>query len=248
MSLQHVAETMRLAKNPEKALLNIEKSYQLSLKANDAELIGLILKDYGQILCDDGQLDLALEKFNVALQYLNGADAKAYYAKVLMCIADVYALKGEHNTAYTYLFKCLNEYNSLILNEDLGDLYFKVGKYYISNKENAKAKTTFEKGLAICQKNDIKSTYIKIALALSAIEEQNGHTSLALSLFKTAKAMEDSLFTQEKIVKTAELQFKFDADKSEKEIQNLRLRQNNIMIVGLIILLTSTMLFFFQTT
>lgn len=245
MSLQHVAETMRLAKNPGKALLNIEKSYQLSLKANDAELIGLILKDYGQILCDDGKLDLALEKFNVALQYLNGADAKPYYAKVLMCIADVYALKGEHNTASTYLFKCLNEYNSLILNEDLGELYFKVGKYYISNKENAKAKTTFEKGLAICQKNDIKSTYIKIALALSAIEEQNGHTSLALSLFKTAKAMEDSLFTQEKIVKTAELQFKFDADKNEREIQELKISQNNMMIVGLIILLTSTMLFFF---
>jgi signal transduction histidine kinase len=245
MSLQHVAETLLLAKNPEKALDNIEKSYQLALSIKDPELLGLILKDYGQILSSDNKLDQALERFNTAIQYLTAEDAKPYLVKVLMSIADVYALKGEHQTSATYLFKCLNQYESFILNEDLGELYLKIGQYYVSNQENIKAQSYFEKGLDICKKYDLKSAFIKTALALSEIEEKNGHLSRAFDLFKTAKEMEASLFTQEKIAKTAELQFKFDADKSDREIQELKLRQNKILIAGLAILLTSIIFLFF---
>jgi signal transduction histidine kinase len=242
MSLQHVAETMLLAKNPDKALVNIEKAYQLSLKCDDPELIGLILKDYGQILAEQGKFNQALEKFNAALQYLDGANTKPFYAKVLMCIADAHASKGEHRIAATFLFRCLNDYTSLILNEDLGELYLKIGKYYVSSNEKTKAKINFEKGLEVCKKYDLKNTLIKTALELSKIEEKNGNLAVAFDLFKMAKSMEDSLFTQEKIAKTAELQFKFDADKSDREIQDLKLRQNNILIIGLVLFTAAILL------
>jgi signal transduction histidine kinase len=244
MSLQYIANSMLSAKNTDRALSNIERAFQLASKADDPKLLGLILKDYGQVLSSEGKLDAALEKYNAALQSFGTEENKPYIVKILMCIADVYTLKGEHTQAAPYLFKCLNEYQSFIFNEDLGNLYLKIGNYYNNRGEKMKAATAYQKGLSICTQYQLKETHISIANALSDIEAQNGHPALALALMKQAKAMENSLFSEERAKHTAELQFKFDVARSDKEIQDLKLRQNNFLIIGLAILLTTITLFF----
>ena len=144
MSVQYIANSMLSAKNTERALTNIERAYQLATKADDSKLLGLILKDYGQVLSSEGKLDAALEKYNAALQSFGTEENKPYIVKILMCIADVYTLKGNHAQAAPYLFKCLNEYQSFIFNEDLGNLYLKIGNYYNlkSNRRTRKYMTT----------------------------------------------------------------------------------------------------------
>ncbi len=233
MSLQNIAKSMLLAKNIDRALLNIERAYSIALKTNDLELVGIILKDYGEVLEQSNNVSGALEKYEAALKSFGAEDHKPYVVKIWMNIANVYIQQGNNDKAEYYLLRCLNEYRPFIFNEDLGVLYLKLGNLYDSKHNQAKAEDAYRKGLVVCDKFQLKETCAKIARALSVIEEADGHQNTALALLKKANNIEAGLFSDERTKHTAELQFKFDAAKGEKEIQDLKLSQNNIIISAL---------------
>jgi signal transduction histidine kinase len=248
MSLQNIAKSMLLAKSSERALVSIERAYTLAIKTENPQLIGLILKDYGEVLEQSNNISEALEKYESALKFFGTEENKPYVVKIWMNIANVHIQQGNYDKAEHYLLQCLNEYRAFIFNEDLGVLYLKIGNLYESKHHRTQAEVAYRKGLAICDKFQLKETCAKIARALSVIEEGNGHEYAALALLKKANALEADLFSDERTKHTAELQFKFDAAKGEKEIQDLKLSQNKIIItalgLGLALLLTAFFLWY----
>jgi signal transduction histidine kinase len=233
MSLQNIAKSMLLAKNTERALLNIERAYSLALQTNDPQLIGIISKDYGEVLEQNNNISGALEKYEAALKYFGTDDYKPYVVKIWMNMANAHIQQGNYDKAEHYLLQCLNEYRPFIFNEDLGSLYLKIGNLYDRKQNKQQAALAYRKGIDVCDKFQLKETCAKIARALSVIEEENGHQNVALALLKKANALEADLFSDERTKHTAELQFKFDAAKGEKEIQDLKLSQNKIIITAL---------------
>ncbi len=243
-SKQNIANIMVLAKNYQIALRNSEQAYLLAIETKDTAAIANILGDYGLILSKNGQYDEAIKKYNQGLVLFGTANYKPYIAKILLNIADVYILKGENNKAEYYLLQCLNDFLPYIYNEDLGNLYLKVGNLYINKERDTQAAIAYRKGLAICEKYELKETGAKIAHALSKTEQRLGNFELSLQFLQKANAIEDSLFSEASIKRTAELQFKFDVAKGEQEIQDLKLKQNTLLFGALGALFIITVLFF----
>ncbi len=244
LSLQLVANCMLSARNTEQALATIEHTYQLGKNLPDKKFIGLVLNDYGHVLMRQGKFDAALEKYQAALKSFGTAEDRPFVVKILMGIAEAYRQKGEHRKAEPYLLKCLNEYQPFVMNEDLATLYLKVANHYRDTGKEKEALLNYQKGLALSETFQLKETFVAIAHALAELEEKRGHLSAVVLLLKKAKNVEDSFFNEVKAKSTAELQFKFDAARIEKQVQELKARQSNLISIALCIVLFLLLIFF----
>jgi signal transduction histidine kinase len=245
LSLQLVANCMLSARNTEQALTTIERTYQLGKNLPDKKFIGLVLNDYGHVLMRQGKFNAALEKYQAALKSFGTQEERPFVVKILMGIAEAYNQKGEHSKAEPYLLQCLNEYRPFIMNEDLATLYLKVANHYKDAGKEQEALLNYHKGLEVCETFQLKETFIATAHALAELEEKRGNLSAVVPLLKKAKMIEDSLFSETKAKSTAELQFKFDVAKSEKQVQELKARQNGIISIALGAILFLSTIFFF---
>jgi signal transduction histidine kinase/Tfp pilus assembly protein PilF len=244
LSLQFVANCMLSARNTDQALATIERTYQMGKNLPDKKFIGLVLNDYGHVLMRQGKFDAALEKYQTALVSFGTKEERPYVVKILMNIAEAYNQKGEHGKAHPYLLQCLNEYRPFIMNEDLGNLYLKLGNHYNDTGNTTEALENYKKGLEICEKLELRETYVATARVLAELEEKKGNLIAVIPLLKKAQAIEDSLFNEKKAKSVAELQMKFDTARTEKQVEELKARQNKLISIALgIILLLSTLSF-----
>lgn len=79
---------------------------------------------------------------------------------------------------------------------------------------------------------------------LSQIEEATGNPAAALDLFRQAKQIRDSIFSEDKNRSLQELQVKYEAREKEQEIQLLRVNdqlqraQRNLLLAGLLLVVS----------
>jgi signal transduction histidine kinase len=237
-TMQNIAITYTKLQNHQTALETIEKAYQLSLEEKDTLLIGSVLFDYGKVLNSKNLPDEALLKFNQSLQLFQIANLKPLIARCFFYIADTYTSKGNYALAQSYFLQCAG-YKDFIsvksyteLNAKLGALYLKQGRWH--DAENAYL-TSFKQADTY-QLRDLKK---ESAMVLSEIYAQAKDFSQAYHYENIASLLRDSLYNEAQSKGITELQFKYDTEKSEKEIQTLRLRQTEtFLIFGAILLLS----------
>jgi signal transduction histidine kinase len=145
----------------------------------------------------------------------------------LKSIGDVYREMGKLDLALSSYKESLeqaqiiNNKNRIAIAEyRLGETYFTLNKIDSANKY---INRSYNKSMLLNYDNLIKDN----EFILSAIEEKKGNISKALKYFKSASAMKDSTFNQEKIAKFTDLQVKYYLEQKSQE--NILLRVNNEM-------------------
>ena len=143
-----IAEAYFKAKEPEKAIIHIEKAYQLAIsqqknKPKDIEpnvQLASAANRYGEILSGKGDFDEALKKHLQALEVYQNIKYKSYIARTLMLVANVYVEQKKFAEASKSYKECLM-YEQHFVNADQTELHFKIGAFYRQQHRNHEAES-----------------------------------------------------------------------------------------------------------
>lgn len=239
---QYIANTYAESGNVDFGLKTIKEAYEMSLEVKDSVLIGIVLFDFGKILSIDKRYEEALNKFEASLIIFESIQHKPLIARTLFYMADAYAEQGHLEMADLYFSKCL-VYDNYISLKSFADLYNKMGNLYLKKGQTSKAKTAFEKSLDIAQENEFKAFSQKSHYGLYEIFMEEAAYETAVEHLQASVKLKDALSTENRAKQIAELQFKYDVEKGEREIQALELKQNRFMLIGGAILSSILVLF-----
>jgi signal transduction histidine kinase len=229
-TMQNVAITYTKLKNHQTALETIEKAYSLALEERDTMLTGSVLFDFGKVLNAANRPDEALAKFDESLQLFKAVNLKPLIARCYFYIADTYTTKGNYALAQSYFLQCANykDYISIKsyteLNQKLGSLYLKLGKV-------ADAEKAFLLSYERADKYQLRDLKKESAMNLAEIYAQQHQYPKAYFYGNIASRLRDSLYDEAQSKGITELQFKYDTEKSEKEIQALKLKQTEYLLI-----------------
>ncbi|MFK7904231.1 MAG: tetratricopeptide repeat protein [Chitinophagales bacterium] len=233
-SKQFLAIAYAESSNTELALKTIKEAAASAYELKDSILIGIVAFDHGKILKLTGNVKSALQKFNESLAYFEKFQHKPLIARSLLYIADAYTEQDNYNKAQEYFEKCL-EYKPFISKKGRADLHCKLGTLYHSKGETNKAIKDYQESLEIAIKSGFKDFCKKSNLGLYKIFAEKGENNKALKYLEAYTKVRDALLNEEKVKKIAELELKYDAEKSEKDIRELKLQQSRFFIIGILV-------------
>jgi len=233
-SKQFLAITYAESSNIELALKTIKEATESAYQLKDSVLIGIVAFDHGKILKLTGNVKSALQKFKESLAYFEKFQHKPLIARSLLYIADAYTEQDNYNKAQEYFKKCL-EYKPFISKKGLADLHCKLGTLHHSKGELNKAIKDYQESLEIATKSGFKDFCKKSNLGLYEIFSGRGENNKALQYLEAYTKVKDALLSEEKVKKIAELELKYDAEKSEKDIRELKLQQSRFLIIGILV-------------
>lgn len=228
---QYIANTYAESGNIDFGLTVIKEAYEKSLEVKDSVLIGIVLFDYGKILSSNDEYEEALNKFEASLVIFEEVQHKPLIARTLFYMADAYAEQGHLEMADEYFFKCLS-YENYISLKSFADLYYKMGNLYTKKEQTLKAKNAFEKSLEIAQKNEFKEFSQKSHYGLYEIFMKEQKYKEGAEHLHASIKLKDEISTENRAKQIAELQFKYDVEKGEREIQALELKQSRMVLLS----------------
>jgi signal transduction histidine kinase len=257
VSHNDISDAYLRAKETETALQHSEKAYRLAQnyykthpKEEDAVMqLASVINNYGDILIARKDYVQAHSKYEEALAIYKDLGYKLYIARCLMSIANAYVLQNDFKSAEIKFKECL-KYEKLFLNPDLAELYYKIGTFDIQRKRPELAEQAFKKSLDISNKHNIKEFAQKVNYQMFLLYLNKHENERALKHLEFANALNDSLYNTEKTRRTAEIEFKFDIEKKENELQSFKLRAqesdlkgNRLMLMASIILFAMIVIF-----
>ncbi len=245
-----LADTYLRAKDPEKALEHIQKGYELSLehkeKNKSEESIAQfasVLNRYAEVLTAKKQFEEALVKHQEALRIYHSLNYRQYIAQTLMFIANVQTQRGHYGDAEKTFEECLTLKASLLTN-DLARLEFKMGEFYYKQAKYEKAEAHYQESLRAANKYEFKDIAQKCNYQLFLLYLNFfNNKEKALGYLNKANELNDLVFNEEKRRQTAEIELKFNVEKTSNELNTLRLEQNTLQLRQNKILLVSSIVF-----
>ena len=223
------------------------KALPLSEEIGDNDLIGAITDNMGDIYLKRDQLDSAqfyLEKSLIA------NDNTIYLTYSLNLLGEVFEKKGEYDVAIKYQSEAYEIARNLESKHGMAQSLVGLGVSQRSNGELNTSIKTFTQaesiGKEIGSKNILKDTYHGLALA----NEKLGKYEEAFHYHTLFSAMKDTIFNTETDDKIKRLQFTYEIDKKQtevdlltkdKELQELNIKRQklaiNASITGLVLIL-----------
>jgi signal transduction histidine kinase len=251
VSHNDISDAYLRAKESETALQHVEKAYRLAQsyyktypEQEDAVMqLASVINRYGNILLERKNYAQALSKYEEALAIYKNLSYKLYIARCLMYIANVYVLQNDFINAEIKFKECL-KYEKLFLKPDLSELYLKIGTFYTQRKLPQEAEEAFKKSLDISNKYDLKEYAQKVSYQMFLLYLEKHENTKALDYLKLSNALNDSLYNAAKTKRTAEIEFKFDIEKKENELQSFKLRANEADLRGNKLLFMASLILF----
>lgn len=229
ISYQNIANVLQKSGNEPLALEKIEQAIQLSVQC-DSFRQAHALHDYGQILSAAGRHSEALAKFNASLAFYEKLGDRPMIARSLSHIAQSHERKGDLEVAFEFFQKCLSLEKD-IRTEDLANLKLHFGEMQVLRKDFASAEKAFSECLMLSQKYGFKDLTERTHRGLAQVFEKTGRVNLALLHQKKATEWAELVENSEKDLRSAELEFRFEAKRKEKTIGDLQNR-NRLILVG----------------
>ena len=211
---------------------------------DDNDGISGIQNNIGEIYYGNQEYDLALTQYLQALEYAQKLDDNSSTAIPLHNIGRTYQKLGDYSKGVDYLNQSL-EINTRI--EDLEGLaydYYELGEVYKSFMNYALAEKNYLSSLEYARDLSIKTVIADNLGALGELYRQMGQYEEALDYQQSYAAFKDSVFNEEKVESMTKMQFGFEIEKKEKQIELLKLQnestvlrneQNNIFLILTII-------------
>lgn len=208
---------------------------------DDSRELANVLNMHGKILNAQKDFKNSLARHESALDIYEKIGDKKSVLETLVFIADVYLQAGSYSTAEFYFKRCF-EYKNYFEYYEHPNLYLKLANLYQKTQRPREALTAYKESLKLAEDRSFIDIIQKCNLGLSQAFNDIGDYKSAFTHLQTANIYGDSLFNQEKSRRLAEAQYKFDVEKSEKEIQSLRLTQNKYWLMTILVFFTGVTL------
>jgi len=231
-----------------KALNFFNQSLKLKKQIGDSISMSRTFNNLGNIYAELKNHDKSLFYYNKNLEISIKNKIPYKIAISYANIAGIYREKGEYNKALEYAFKALK------IDTTLHDLYGEAADYneiafsYKGLKQYEKAKQYLYKSLKIVRKIKAYDLEINLLKDFSDTYSEIGNNKKALEYYKQYASLKDSLLNKIKNKQIVEADKKYETQKKNTEIQQLKIDQiedKNMQIIFLLIIISLAVVSFF---
>jgi serine phosphatase RsbU (regulator of sigma subunit)/Tfp pilus assembly protein PilF len=204
--------------NDEKALDYFKKALALETSITDKRILGNLLNNMGNTFYALQQFDSALVYHTRALEIREKINDQRGISYSYNNIGNVFIEKKDADKALEYYFK------SLAIKEEIGDTkgissgYINISEVYRDLKNYKRAFTYAERGVKVAEsiraKDWMINGYLAAAEACKGLEDYK----LASDYYQKLIALKDSLYNENTTNKIAEMQTKYDSEKSQQQL------------------------------
>lgn len=225
-------------RNYPKALEYYYKSLKLRQQLDDQQGIATSLINIGMVYYARKQYDEAHDYFLQALRISEACGFKKGLAASLANLGDVTREKKDFKKAGEYFEKALKINQET---EDLQGIANALHSMGIVSKEQGnypQALKHFSESERLARQMDNKEILCNNLYEISHVYALMNDHQRAFTTMESYVAMKDSLYSEESMVKLADMSIKYETDKKEqeitslsreKELQNLKIERNNIL-------------------
>lgn len=198
-------------------------------EVNDAEARQLTKNSFGNSLA------IAFEYLNTALQVAQAIKDESLTGSVYTDIGKLYEKLNKNEQALQQYEKALVHITNDNAKDELGDLYFTMGCFFINTKSYLNAMHYLRKSLQLGYENNLLSTQRNALEKMSIVYEHFGSYDSAVITYKKYIVIRDSIYGKEKekeiTRKQLELDFavKENAYKLNQQIINAKLQQQILL-------------------
>lgn len=226
----------------DKALFYASGSLRLAEEAGDEATIGTACQHIGSAYLGLEQKDKALSYFQRAVDIARKLNYPRLFTTAISNVAEIYSFKGDHKKAkalYEEGLKASREH------EDQEGLVYNLHGLSLEafNDSNYPAAKQYAKeGLKWAQQMELSSYSYALYLTLSDIALLEGDSKTYTEYRDRYRQLRDSVASGSLVHAIQELETKYETEKKEqritqleqeKELQQLRIRQKNLLIWGL---------------
>lgn len=205
-----------------KSLDYYNKSLQVYKAKQDKFGISTALLNIAISLEKQGKLDLALQN-NIASQKIaEQISDKVGISMALNNIGNIYQKKKDHKKALDYLNRSLAMKKAIHYNQDLPQTLMNLSTIYFDFKQYDKCLKLLKEAEEIANKlNDIE--YLaSIYKSYSELYSVSGNYKSAYKAYQKCTTLKDTLEKRNDLKKITEIQYKYDVNQKQKEIELLK--------------------------
>ncbi|PCH69612.1 MAG: hypothetical protein COC01_01190 [Bacteroidetes bacterium] len=208
--------------NPERALEFHEKSLEISNSMNNDRGKAITYNNMAIIYLERGDLEISKNYFMQAVRLQEKLGNKEHIALAYGNAGEIYTELGKLDTAIFYQKK------SLKMREELGDrsglLYSLGGMALIHQKkgELQQAVSYLEKSIEIGREINAKKELYFVFETMADVYKEMGDFKKSVDFFEKSIVLKDSMINENSAKTVQEMQAKYDADRTEKEIEMLK--------------------------
>lgn len=226
----------------------MKKAMEKSLADNNQETYLSALVNLGAVFYDNDVFDSALYYYRIALPYVEKKDNPDVLIAVYLNLGMIYNIFGKLNKANRYLEKAKKIIDE---NEFLrSKIYYYKGKAQLSEKlgDNEKSCKYLLKAYFLSDSLGELKNSIDIIGQLCNNYTMSGDYKNAYNFLVIKEKLKDSIFNEKNAETIKELQIKFDVEKKNMEIKNLKIIQKKdkkmkmLLISGIILVFITSLL------
>lgn len=209
--------------NDEKAMENFLEGLSISKEEKYPYGLAYSYSNMGEIYQINNKFETALAYFDSALVNYKEISKQNGMAFCYRNIGNAYKGMKKYQLAIKFYQLSIKAAEEIDSKQHLSMALTALARVYFENKNYPLAGETVKRSLKISLKHEYKDISKDNYFLLSDLAEQNGLQHEALSYFKKASALKDSIFTEKSSRRLAEIQTKYEIEKKERE--NLVLRK-----------------------
>lgn len=216
---------------PDQAYDMYEEAYEHSRPLDDGMVIGYTLHNLGTILQQQGAYDEALSRYQ---QGLEASEEAGYVGGVILnltSMGELYHEQGNDEEALRYLEAARARAEAEGALEQEANAIAQMGTVYEASGEVTKARSYYQESLRVGQELKKQSLIKDNYQRLANLHESTGDLDKALRYYKAYQALQDSVFDERAQRLLADLEMRYEAEKSEKENVVLRAAQERSQLV-----------------
>lgn len=235
-SLGNIGNVNESLSDYEKALENYSKALVIFRELKDEKQIANSLMNIGVIYFQTGRRDEALKNFLDAYDISSRIGDSITESYSLNNIAYVYDDLGNYKEAINYYKKAYRTADNSGNKWGMANTLNNMASVYNAIKNYNSALQSVNSALEIAQKIEAKDLVMESYKVISDIYESQGKYDKALEYHKLYKTANDSIFAFENQRKIADANVKYETEKKENEISELKIgRQDRIIIFAAVV-------------
>jgi AraC-like DNA-binding protein len=252
-SYQLLAHIHQLEGDLKKTEVFYNKALTIYKRENLKKDIGFCYSMMGGFYLELGKLDIASDLFHKSLEVKKEINDVDGMSATYGALAQLHTLKKEYSKALEYFEKSLemvaklnNQFRMSVIQAGMGEMYISIGNY-------DKAKFHLVKSIDLAKGLHHKKMLEKLYRKLALLEKKRGRFDEALTYFALAITYKDSIYTEDKTKKIAEIETRYETEKKDQLIQLLERDKRiqslwrNIFITALVLVsLLSLVIYFLQ--
>jgi tetratricopeptide (TPR) repeat protein len=214
----------------DKALEAYQKSLELKTVLRDDKNRASTLSNMGIVYFQKGDAETAIDYFDRSIAIKDSLDDKQGLAYTYEEVANVYRHQGKYQWALEKYQEAIDLIKGFDDRLSLANIQWNLGIAYTEMGRMEEARQQLHEALSIAKEFGDIRLQRDLLLALSTVEEQEKHPAEALTMYKEAIALRDSILSEEQSKSIIEMRTKYETEQmraeSKRRLEEETLRRN----------------------